>query len=114
MFQTLIILTDFLKIFIYLTDVGPDDGCMSYVQGSHKIGYAIRKAIYEKKIHYQPYWSIKDFKQIITVNKKHFDNYFEGTNVLDSFFNKTKDLEKDDNKKRFWLFGKSWECYNFR
>ena len=39
----------FLKIFIYLTDVGPDDGCMSYVQGSHKIGYAIRKAIYEKK-----------------------------------------------------------------
>ena len=88
----------FLKIFIYLTDVGPDDGCMSYVQGSHKIGYAIEKQ-YMKKIHYQPYWSIKDFKQIITVNKKHFDNYFEGTNVLDSFLTKQKTLRKMTIKK---------------
>ena len=103
----------FLKIFIYLTDVGPDDGCMSYVQGSHKIGYAIRKAIYEKKIYYQPYWSIKDFKQIITVNKKYFDNYFEGTNVIDSFFNKTKDLEKDGNKKDYGYAAKAGSAIIF-
>ena len=39
----------FLKIFIYLTDVNPLNGCMSYIPGSHKIGYAIRKGILEKK-----------------------------------------------------------------
>ena len=33
----------FLKIFVYLSDVGPGNGCMSYIPGSHKIGYAIRK-----------------------------------------------------------------------
>ena len=99
MFQTLIILTDFfLKIFIYLTDVGPDDGCMSYVQGSHKIGYAIRKAIYEKNS-LPAILGIKDFKQIITVNKKYFDNYFEGTNVIDSFLTKRKILKKMAIKK---------------
>ena len=42
----------FLKIFIYLTDVGHQNGCMSYIPESHKIGYAIRKSIFEKKIKY--------------------------------------------------------------
>ena len=72
---------------------------MSYVQGSHKIGYAIRKAIYEKKIHYQPYWSIKDFKQIITVNKNILTIILSGTNVLDSFLTKQKTLRKMTIKK---------------
>ena len=47
----------FLKFFIYLTDVTRNNGCMSYIPESHKIGFEIRKAIYEKKINYQSYWS---------------------------------------------------------
>ena len=88
----------FLKIFVYLTDVGPDDGCMSYIKGSHKIGYAIRKAIFEKKISYQPYWSIKDFKKIIIDNKKYFENYFKNSQILENFLIQTKNLENDNKK----------------
>ena len=38
---------------------------------NHKIGYEIRKAIYNKEISYQPYWSLKDFK-IIKTNIEYF------------------------------------------
>ena len=58
----------FLKIFVYLTDVGPGNGCMSYIPESHKIGYAIRKGIFNRRIKYQPYWRLKDFKKIIYDN----------------------------------------------
>lgn len=83
----------FLKFFIYLTDVGPDNGCMSYVEGSHKLGYAIRKSIFEKKISYQPYWSLKDFRKILSKNRSYFDNYFSDKKILDDFFEKTNNLD---------------------
>ena len=55
----------FLKIFIYLTDVSSKNGCMSYIPGSHKIGFAIRKGIFEKKIEYQPYWNLIDLRNLV-------------------------------------------------
>lgn len=90
----------FLKIFIYLSDVGPNNGCMSYVPESHKIGYAIRKSIFEKKIKYQPYWGISDFKKIINTNIEFFEGIFKNTRILSDFISKTKNLEQknfDDN-----------------
>tara|TARA_B100001057_G_scaffold464800_1_gene520297 strand:+ start:2502 stop:3302 length:801 start_codon:yes stop_codon:yes gene_type:complete len=83
----------YLKIFIYLTDVNHDNGCMSYIPGSHKIGFIIRKSIFEKKINYQPYWSIKDFKKIILDNKKYFINNFNINEEIEKFLEKVKDLE---------------------
>ena len=103
----------FLKIFVYLTDVGPDDGCMSYIKGSHKIGYAIRKGIFEKKISYQPYWSIKDFKKIISDNKNYFENYFENSKIIENFFNQTENLEKDNSKKVFGYNAKAGSAIVF-
>jgi len=91
----------YLKIFIYLTDVGHDDGCMSYIPKSHKIGYAIRKSIFEKKINYQPYWSIQDFKKIIIDNKDYFEKYFEGSFILSDFLKKVKDLEALKKSKTY-------------
>ncbi len=88
----------FLKIFIYLTDVSPNNGCMSYVPGSHKIGFAIRKAIYNKKIPYQPYWSLRDFKKILNDNQTYFLDYFKDTNLIDDFFKKIKDLDLNEKK----------------
>jgi hypothetical protein len=93
----------FLKFFIYLTDVGPDDGCMSYIPESHKIGYAIRKGIFEKKIEYESYWSLKDFRKIIS-NKKNinfFKNYFNDSNLIDEFLEKTNFIEKNEETKDF-------------
>ena len=55
----------YLKFFFYLTDVSPNNGCTSYIPGSHKITYAVRSCLYEKKIEYQPFWSIKDLVNII-------------------------------------------------
>jgi hypothetical protein len=61
----------YLKFFFYLTNVSPNNGCTSYIPTSHKITYAVRSCLYEKKIEYQPFWTIKDLVNII--NKK--ENY---------------------------------------
>ena len=93
----------FLKFFIYLTDVSSDNGCMSYIPRSHKIGYAIRKGIFERKIEYEPYWSLKDFRKII-FNKKNtnfFKNCLNDNNIINEFLEKTKFIEKNEETKDF-------------
>ena len=62
----------YLKFFFYLTDVSPNNGCTSYIPGSHKITYAVRSCLFEKKIKYQPFWSIKDLVSII-VKKENYN-----------------------------------------
>ena len=57
-----------IKFFIYLTNVASNNGCMSYIPKTHKIAYEIRKGIYNKEISYQPYWSLKDFRNIVKNN----------------------------------------------
>jgi len=93
----------FIKIFIYLTDVGSDNGCMSYIPQSHKIGYAIRKGIYEKKISYEPYWNLKDLRKIVKKkdNLKYFENYFKDKSFIEKFFDLTKFIENDSNDREF-------------
>ena len=93
----------FLKIFIYLTDVGPNNGCMNYVPKSHKVGYAIRKGIFEGKIEYQPYWSLKDFRSLILNknNKEYFKNYFGEENLISEFLENTKFIESDSSSHNF-------------
>ena len=72
---------------------------MSYIPGSHRIGYAIRKSIYEKKISYQPYWNLVDFRKILFKNKQYFIEYLKDESILEDFFNKTEPLLKDDINK---------------
>ena len=94
----------FLKIFIYLTDVGPDNGCMNYIPGSHKIGYAIRDGIFKNKIAYSPYWHLTDFRAILEKkeNRKYFENYFkDNPNILVNFLEKKKFIETNENSKDF-------------
>ena len=103
----------YLKIFIYLTDVGPDNGCMSYLPGSHKIGYAIRKGIYTKNIKYQPYWSIKDFKKIIFDNKDYFENYFKNSEIIKNFIQQAELIESDGSKKNYGYKAKAGSAIIF-
>lgn len=79
----------YLKFFIYLTDVSSNNGCMSYIPKSHKIGYEIRKAIYNKEISYQPYWSLKDFRNIIKTNIEYFKQKI-GVEIIKNFLDETK------------------------
>ena len=79
----------YFKFFFYLTNVSPNNGCTSYIPGSHKITYAVRSCLYEKKIEYQPFWLIKDLVNII--NKK--ENYNEIKQKLSSEFELTTFLK---------------------
>ena len=90
---------DFLKFFIYLTDVGPDNGCTSYIPKSHKIAYAIRKGIFEKAIKYQPYFTLKEFRNFISKkeNADFIKNFLNDNNIIDEFLKKTNFVnEKGD------------------
>ena len=75
--------------------------------GSHKLGYAIRKAIYEKKIPYQPYWSLKDFKKILKDNLSFFESFIDEPQLIRNFFNDTNELENDVNNSN-----KNSFCYS--
>ena len=92
-----------LKFFFYLTDVGPNNGCTSYIPGSHKITYAVRSCLYENKIKYEPFWEINDLVNLI--NKK--DNYAHIVDKLDSkivlndFLNKANLVILNKNNNHF-------------
>lgn len=79
----------FLKFFIYLTNVSSNNGCMSYIPKTHKIAYEIRKGIYNKEISYQPYWSLKDFRNIVKDNQN-FLNDKIGGEIIKNFLEETK------------------------
>ena len=86
-----------IKFFIYLTEVGPNNGCTSYIPGSHKITYALRKGIYEKKISYSPHWKLDDLIKFIEHhnNISYFKNYFQGSKILDQFLDNAKKDYRD-------------------
>ena len=92
-----------LKFFIYLTDVGPDNGCTSYVPQSNKIGYALRKGIFEEKIHYEPYFLLEDFRRVISKpeNKNFISQYLKNDNLIDEFLEKTNFIENQKDSKDF-------------
>ena len=64
---------------------------MSYIPGSHKVGYAIRKGIYEGKIKYKPYWNLRDSRDLVLKNKEYFKNFFQ-----DQFFIVQNFLDKSE------------------
>ena len=51
-----------IKFFFYLSDVSPDNGCLSYIPKSNIVTHALRKGIYEGAIKYSPYWRLKDLR----------------------------------------------------
>jgi len=92
-----------LKFFIYLTDVGPDNGCTSYIPKSNKIGYALRKGIFEGKINYESYFLLQDFRRVISKpeNKNFISKYLKDNNLIDEFIDKTNFIESNKDSKEF-------------
>jgi len=95
----------YLKFLFYLTDVGPNNGCTSYIPGSHKITHAVRSCLYENKIKYEPFWEISDLVNLI--NKK--DNYAHIVNKLGS------EIELNDflNKANLIIMNKENNLYDY-
>lgn len=92
-----------LKFFIYLSKVGPNNGCMSYIPESHKIGYAIRKGIFENEIKYEPYFTLKEFRNFLChkKNRIYIENYLNDHDLVENFLYKTKFIEKNEESEEF-------------
>ena len=92
----------YLKFLIYLSEVGPDNGCTSYIPGTHKVTYALRTAIYKKEISYKPYWLLKDLRIQIQnkENKKILEKYVSQSD-LEYFLNQTDFINNDGDTKEF-------------
>ena len=76
---------------------------MNYIPESHKIGYAIRKGIFEGKISYQPYWELKDFRKLVSKkeNDNYFQNYLKDKGLIDKFLSKTEFINKNEDEHEF-------------
>lgn len=86
-----------LKFFIYLSDTYKDNGCLSYIKGSNKVAYALKKLIYEKDIKYEPYWKLEQFEKIIIKkdNMKKIINILD-KNIIEEFLHNVKILKSNN------------------
>ena len=88
-----------IKFFIYLTPVGPNNGCTSFVPESHKVTYALRKGLKDNILNYEPHWSLEQLQNFIKKNISYFENYFKGTEILNNFFKNTEGLNNSNTSK---------------
>ena len=88
-----------IKFFIYLTPVGPNNGCTSFVPESHKVTYALRKGLKDNILTYEPHWSLEQLLNFIKKNISYFENYFKGTEILNNFFKNTEGLDNSNTSK---------------
>lgn len=93
----------YLKFFFYLTNVGPNNGCTSYIPYSHKITYAVRSCIFEKKVSYEPFWSLSDLVKFIKKkeNYKHILEKLDSKDELNNFFEKAELILSNPEKSFF-------------
>jgi ectoine hydroxylase-related dioxygenase (phytanoyl-CoA dioxygenase family) len=88
----------YIKFFFYLTAVGPENGCTSYLPGSHKITYALRTCLFNKEIEYRPFWSINDFLNLV-LEKENYEkivNKLESKLLLEDFIEKANLVINND------------------
>jgi len=88
-----------IKFFIYLTPVGPNNGCTSFIPESHKVTYALRKGLKDNILTYEPHWSLEQLLDFIKKNISYFENYFKGTEILKNFFKNTEGLDNSNTSK---------------
>lgn len=90
-----------IKFFIYLSDTYSDNGCLSYIKGSNKVAYILKKLIYEGQIDYKPYWTLEQFENIITKEENLLKlKKYINENLIINFLNKVKKIKQV--KKNFY------------
>jgi len=91
-----------IKFFFYLTDVYSENGCLSYIPGSHKIVKEIGKLIFNKELDYQYYWSLKTLTDL--VKKKEIRGKLEkylGEDQVTTFLANSDSILLEDKQKIF-------------
>ncbi len=89
-----------IKFFVYLTDIGPNNGCMSYIPGSHKIGYVLREGIFNNKIKYENYYLLKDFRSLVQKNIDYLLNQLD-EKLIKNFLQNTEFASKNIDTTKF-------------
>ena len=86
-----------IKFFIYLSDTFSDNGCLSYIKGSNKIAYFLKKLIYEGQIDYKPYWTLEQFENTIKIEKNliKLKKYID-ENLILNFLKKVKKIKEEE------------------
>ena len=71
----------------------------------HKITYAVRSCIFEKKVSYEPFWSLSDLVKFIKKkeNFKHIQEKLNSKDELNNFFEKAE-LILSNPEKSFFIF----------
>ena len=93
-----------IKFFFYLNDVYSENGCLSYIPGSHKIVKELGKLIFNKDIDYDYYWSLKaltDFVKKNHVRKKLEKNLTN--NQVEDFLKKSDSILIENKNNLFDL-----------
>jgi hypothetical protein len=96
-----------IKFFFYLTNVYTDNGCLSYIPGSHKLVRELGRLIYKREIDYEYYWSLKDLTALIKRNdirkklEKNLDN-----EVIETFINNSDKILIQEQNEIFDLGAK--------
>ena len=76
---------------------------MSYIPYSHKIGYAIRKGIFEKTLDYKPYYTLNEFRNFLFIkkNRDYIDKFLNDSALVQKFLEKTKFAEENKESEEF-------------
>ena len=84
-----------IKFFIYLTDVEYKNGSLAYIPKSNLVQKAYSDLLYAKKIKYNPFWKLKDFRDQITIEplKKMIINKV-GESIYKEFLTNTSFVNK--------------------
>ena len=90
-----------IKFFIYLTEVGPENVCTSYIPGSHKITMALREGLYFKSLKYVPHWHLKDLRSFVVNNIEYFYKYFKCKTETDNFLQQTSFIKLGENENKY-------------
>jgi len=88
-----------IKFFFYLSDVYSENGCLSYIPGSHRIVKELGRLIFNKEIDYEYYWSLKALVNVIKKNhiRKKLENTLTNYQVEDFLKKSDYILIKDKN-----------------
>jgi hypothetical protein len=85
-----------VKFFVYLNDVTSNNGCLGYIPGSHKILYNLKSGIFNGKIKFKTFFTLKNLRELI------FDDYYRNyletkmdKKLIDNFLNQTNFINDD-------------------
>tara|TARA_B100001027_G_C16219425_1_gene309060 strand:- start:120 stop:923 length:804 start_codon:yes stop_codon:yes gene_type:complete len=87
-----------IKFFIYLSKTFSDNGCLSYIKGSNKIAYCLKKMIYKNIIPYKPYWKLNQFINLLNDKSCYINLENElGKNFIDEFLKNAQIANNETN-----------------